>query len=94
MKRLGKNEANKLLKKILNTGGAVAYTRHALEEMAKDKMTTVDVENVLRGGRIYEEPEFVREGYRYRVHTEMFGVVVEFRSEKEALVVTAWRKKR
>jgi len=49
--------------------------------MLADDLTTVDCENVLRGG-------FVRPG---EYETSRITVVVAFRSERELVVVTAWR---
>lgn len=42
--------AKKLIKAIL-AEGAVNFTKHAREEMAKDKLTEIDVVNVLREAR-------------------------------------------
>jgi hypothetical protein len=61
--------------------------------MAQDKLTEVDVVNVLRGGHITEPAEEVNGTWRYRVHTNLIWVVVAFRSETELVVVTVWRKR-
>ena len=71
--------------------GTVGYSNHALEEMAKDGLTTVDVVNVLRGGDV-EFSEEERRSWRYRGRTSRMTVVVAFRSETQLTVVTAWRK--
>jgi hypothetical protein len=50
--------ARQRIRNILNSG-TVSFSGHALEEMAKDELTTVDCTNVLRGG-VVEPPEFER----------------------------------
>lgn len=70
--------------------GTVSFSKHALEEMAKDDLTTVDCVNVLRGG-VVEPGELERGSWRYRVSTGRICVVIAFRSEEELVVVTAWR---
>ena len=89
---LANDAAKKLIVSILKTG-TVSFSSHALEEMAKDDLTTVDVTNVLRGGFV-EFSELERGSWRYRVRTSRMTVVVAFRSEKMMSVVTAWRKVR
>ena len=81
--------AKKQIRHILEQG-RVAWSRHALDEMAKDKLTTVDVVNVLRGG-IVRPGELERGSWRYRVLTSRMCAVVAFRSGEELVVVTAWR---
>ncbi|ATB29645.1 DUF4258 domain-containing protein [Melittangium boletus] len=88
-----RNEAKKLVLKILNEGLTV-FSRHAEEELAKDDLTTVDATNVLRAGKITEPAELERDTWRYRVHTERMVVVVSFVSESKLRIVTAWRKKK
>lgn len=46
----------KLLRDIV-ASGVLHYSRHAKDEMAKDKLTTVDLVNVLRAG-VVEPSEF------------------------------------
>jgi hypothetical protein len=89
---LDPTRARQLIRKII-AAGEVRFSGHALEEMAKDDLTTVDCTNVLRGG-VVEPPEFERETWRYRVRTDRIYVVVAFRSETQLVVVTAWRVKR
>ncbi len=73
--------------------GSVAYSKHALEEMQKDRLTTVDVVNVLRGG-VVAPAEHENGSWRYRVWTQKMCVVVVIRSESELKVVTAWKEKK
>ena len=48
-KPLDPTRARQLIREILSSG-AVSFSKHALEEMAKDELTAVDGANVLRGG--------------------------------------------
>jgi hypothetical protein len=81
--------ARKLIRQIIQTG-TVSFSTHALKEMAKDNLTTVDCINVLRGS-VVEPPEFREGTWRYRVRTASIYVVVAFRSDTRLAVVTAWR---
>lgn len=80
----------KLLQKALLPGGVVSFSDHALREMKKDDLQTVDCANVLRAG-VVEPAEFENGTWRYRVRTSRIMVVVAFRSERYVRVVTAWR---
>ena len=84
-------ELRKLLRQIL-ASGEVRFTSHALAEMAKDGVTTQDVEAVLRGG-VVEPGELEKGTWRYRIRAGGVYVVVTFRAETMAVVVTAWRTK-
>lgn len=88
-----RNEAKKLIQAICREG-VIVSSRHAREELAADDLTTVDVMNVLRAGRILEQPELIEGTWRYRVHTPQMVVVVAFVSESKLKLVTAWRKKK
>ena len=81
--------AKRLIRKIIQLG-TVSFSKHGLEEMARDDLTTVDCVNVLRGG-VVEPGELERGSWRYRVSTARMRVVVAFRSDEELVVVTAWR---
>ena len=82
-------EAKKILRAIL-ASGEVAFTNHALDEMEHDGISQAEAIGVLRSG-VVEPPEFERGSWRYRVHTRRTFVVIAFRSEVAAVVVTAWR---
>jgi hypothetical protein len=84
--------ARKLLREIL-ASGTLTYSGHAKEEMAADGLTTQDVVNVLRAGAV-EPSEFERGSWRHRVKTNTMCAVVVLVSEREAVVVTAWRMRR
>jgi len=87
---LSNTDANRLIAEIVRNG-TVGYSNHALDEMKKDDLSTVDVLNVLRGG-VVEFSEEINRTWRYRVRTSRMTVVVAFRSEAVLSVVTAWRK--
>jgi len=59
--------------------------------MQSDDLTIVDCINVLRGGFV-DPAEWENGAWRYRVHTARICVVIEFESETELVLVTAWRK--
>lgn len=86
---LAPETAKKVIRQILQTG-RFTYTKHSKEEMSADRLTTVDCENVLRGG-VVRPGEYENGTWRYRVETSRVTVVVAFRSENELVVVTAWR---
>jgi hypothetical protein len=89
---LDPTRARQLIRSILDAG-TVRFSGHALEELAKDDLTTLDCANVLRGGTV-EPPELDKGTWRYRIRTSRIYVVVAFRSETELVVVTAWRLQR
>lgn len=86
---LAPEAAKRLIRDILEDGRFI-YSKHAKEEMLDDDLTTVDCENVLRGG-VVRPGEYEHGTWRYRIETSKITVVVAFRSEQELVVVTAWR---
>lgn len=89
---LGVPQAKKLIQHILRTG-SVAFSSHALEEMRNDDLTTQDCVNILRAG-VLDPPEYTKGTWRYRLRGGGICVVAAFRSERELVVVTAWRIRR
>jgi putative zinc finger/helix-turn-helix YgiT family protein len=92
MRPLGPDAVKQLIRSILRSGLFI-YSKHSKEETLADDLTTVDCENVLRGG-VVRPGEYEHGSWRYRVETNRITVVVAFRSERELVVVTAWRIKR
>jgi hypothetical protein len=86
---LAPDAARQLMREILRAGRFI-YSKHAKEELLADRLTTVDCENVIRGG-VVRPGEFENGSWRYRVETGRITMVVAFRSEHELVVVTAWR---
>ena len=71
--------------------GRVEFTRHALEvRMPEREMSTADVLNVLRAGRVCEA-EWENGEWRYHVDTPRMGVVLTFEAIDSVLVVTVLR---
>ena len=83
-------EAKKLIRIILSEGTVFYAQPHALDRLRKWKLTAVDCENVLHAGAV-QEPEFENGEWRYQVITGKITVVIQFLSDLELLVVTAWR---
>jgi hypothetical protein len=84
--------ATALIKTIIREG-QVTWSQHASDEMRADDPTMVDCVNFMRAGAVSEPAEFIRNTWRYRIHTPRIYVVVAFRSEQELAVVTAWRER-
>jgi hypothetical protein len=86
---LSNDDAKRLIRALL-VAGDFTLTGHAKRALADDRLEVGDVLNVLRGGWVeFSEP--VGECWRYRVTTRTMCVVVEFASDAELVVVTAWR---
>lgn len=85
-----KGEAKRLLKSILSKG-FVTYSRpHALDRLKERNISTLDCENVLRAG-IVDEAELENGAWRHHVRTQKIVIVIEFLSEEEVLILSAWR---
>jgi len=92
--RLSNTRARKLLAEIFNVNpNFISYTKHAFEQMSEDDLKTGDILNVLKAGKIYNDPEFENGSYRYRVETRNIVVVIAFRKRNYVVVITTWRKK-
>ncbi len=87
---LSRIEARTLLHRILDSGVVTYSVPHAVERLRERRLSTLDCENVLRGGAV-EDAEWENGAWRYRVWTRKIAVVVQFLSRDEVLVVTAWR---
>lgn len=95
--KLQKEEARKLLAKVIRSKDCfVVFSKHARDELKKDDIPTSHVFNVLASSdaQILGDGELEKGTYRYRVETKNICVVIVFKSDTEAMVVTAWRKKR
>jgi hypothetical protein len=91
---LSPTDAKAAIRRILSEG-VLAYSGHARREMSSDEygpISELDVTNVLRGG-VPRPAELENGTWRYRFETSRFVVVVAFRDELRAVVVTAWRIK-
>ena len=96
--RLNCQQARKQIAIImLEHPSKVHFTRHALEEMGFDKVTTVDVLNILKSSssKIYDQGELEKGSYRYRLETNNYIIVIAFQPDgKTLVVVTAWDKRK
>ena len=95
--KLNRNQARKLITEIaVQDPGNIRFSKHALEELGKDNLTTGDVLNVIKSpaAKIVDEPEMEHGSYRYRLMTNNIGVVLAFVSKTACVVVTAWRNKK
>jgi hypothetical protein len=71
--------------------GAILYSRtRAIERLAEHEMTMVDVANALRCG-VIETGERDDDDRSYCVCSERHHVIVQFLSQTQLRIVTAWR---
>jgi len=95
--RLSRNEARKLIRIILAKHPEnLWFSKHALDELCNDGLSTVDSFNLLKSpdSRIYDEGEFCKGTYRYRLETTNIVIVVIFSADgKNITVITAWDKR-
>ncbi|MGK0289725.1 MAG: hypothetical protein ACI86H_001171 [bacterium] len=87
---LRSTKAKKLLREIIDAGIVTYSQPHALDRLKERLISMPDCLNVMRAG-VVQEAELDNEAWRHRVSTNKIVVVVEFLSEDEVLVVTAWR---
>lgn len=85
-----------LIRAILERGEELSWSKHIHEELDNDELSTVDAVNVLRCWKYMDPAEQdVRTGdWKYRLHTDLMGVVITFRSVSQLRLITAWRKKK
>lgn len=84
--------AKRLIAEILESGTWVC-SNHARTEMDKDGMSDQDVINILRAG-VIDPAEWENGRWRHRARTARMAVIVQFESETELRLITAWRYKR
>lgn len=91
--RLDPGQARKVLAEIFNHNpNLVSFTKHAREQMSERDLKSGDILNVLKGGKIFDEPEYENGSFRIRVQTKKMTVVIAFRKPNHVVVVTAWRE--
>jgi len=86
---LDETTARDLIRDILDEG-AILWSGHAEDEMDEDNLEKIDCKNVLRAGWV-EKSEWENGGWRYHVCSHKLTLIVEFASESQLVVVTAWR---
>ena len=89
--RLNRNHALRLVRTIRQSRNFV-LPGHTGRRLRERNIDMVDVDNVLRTGRIDTEGRLEDGSWRYRVETDRMVVVVAFRSRSEMVIVTTWRK--
>jgi hypothetical protein len=95
--KLNKNEARKLIAKILaKTPEKVVFTGHAQKRMEERRLVTADVMNILcsPSSKIISEAEFKDGSWSYRLETSFLLVVVGFTGDGSTIkVITVWDKR-
>lgn len=90
--RLSSQRARKVLSEIFNSDlDLITFSRHARDQIKIRALSSVDVINVLKAGKILNDPEYENGTWRYRVESLMITVVIAFRRPNHLIVVTAWR---
>ncbi len=75
--RLKPREAKSFILDILRHGNIVYARPHAIQRMEERDISTLDCENILRGG-VVQEPELENGVWRYQVRTRRMTVVAHF----------------
>ena len=78
--------------------GSIVFSGHSRRRMEERNIIETDVVNVPENGRGLQDPEWNNWHWRYRIETQLFGVVVTFEPEtgdiNELIVVTTFRNRR
>lgn len=97
-KKVDKLRARKLVAELASQAPLnVGFSKHALEELKADGLSTVDALNVLKSpdSKILDEGEFQNGSYRYRLQTNFIMLVIAFWPNGQGLnIVTAWDKRK
>lgn len=90
--RLSSGKARKVLSEIFHEDpNFISFSRHAREQMIKRNLKTGDILNVLKAGKIHQDPEWIADTYRYHVETSKIVVVIVFKKPNHITIITAWR---
>jgi hypothetical protein len=84
--------ARRLIRAIAAAGG-VRFSGHAVAELRRDGLNTVDGHKVLVSGAV-AAGEYEHGAGRYRVTAGRVTMVLEFESESRLVVVTGWKARR
>ena len=75
--------------------GSYVLAAHVQKRMKERDLTVMDVDNIVRCGRVECPAEYNHGSYRYTVETARVPAVFAFRGGEKCVVpVTAWRKDR
>ena len=96
--KLNRDEAKKLISKIMTFfPGNIYFSRHSIQELRNDSLSTIDALNLLKShdSKIHDEGELINGSFRYRLETSNILLVVAFREDGKGLtVITAWDKRK
>lgn len=94
--KMAKTEALKLAKEILQGGGRVSFSKHALERLEERNLQASDCVNVLLStdSRVVIEGEANEHGvYGYRIETNAMVVIVRFSDNGDAMrIISIFRR--
>ena len=97
MARMGRQEAENLIKHCLQLPNAVRETRHFLEELANEKLSMLDARYVIRHGHVLNEPEFHvgKQEWNYRIEGhepdgKWLAIVFSFKAKDDAVLITVF----
>ena len=92
--KLTRAQAQKHLSKTLSnsTTSTVSFPRHARDRMKKRNLTARDIYGVLEGGKIYNNPQYRKGSWRYKVKRRKITAVIAFIDQYRIRIVTVWRK--
>ena len=89
---LAAGELKKLLRNILEQG-KVSYGSHVRKRMRDREITSIDIENVIRGGKlVMHKWDITHNNWKYTLKTSRFMVALCLRSETNTFVITAARR--
>ena len=87
---LDKHELDTRTNDVLDNG-SVHFTDHVRDDKFPfEDLDELDCRNVLRNGWL-DFPEYDEGSWTYRIRTSAIVVVVTFQSERDLVVITAWR---
>jgi Domain of unknown function (DUF4258) len=89
--RLDNNQAKKLIQKI-TASGDVRFTNHAKQRLLERSMSTLDVMNVLRCGKLIRKEADPEGRINYRVEIDAMFAVVGILSKSDLRIITAGRR--
>lgn len=93
---LSDNQAKKLLREIAKSSGNIKFTKHAVGQMRKRRLTPVQVLDCLSKGSIHESPCLDRHGNwkltmeRYACGQHIGCAVAVDMADSKAIVITAF----
>jgi hypothetical protein len=97
MARMGRQQAEDLVKRCLDLPNAIRESRHFLKELANEHLSIADARYVMRHGHILNEPEFHvgKQEWNYRIEGHELGgkwlaIVFSFKALDQAFLITVF----